>query len=149
MFCLLRSVEVALHSILCLRRIYPADTFQRVKAYGVPVYQSRVPLVRKYLAGAVRSIGIELKSVRKFFMLPELPPGCWLTSFYCRQGKLDRLTLLITDELTNIPIEHFIFETRYMSQNLFTNEEKKDEPFVSFAYLFPLSMVDASRSVIP
>ena len=57
------TVEIALHTILCLRGVYPPESFTRVKAYGVPVYQSRVPDVRAYIAGAMAAIEQELKAV--------------------------------------------------------------------------------------
>ncbi len=59
-------MEIAFHTLLCLRGIYDPTSFTRVKAYGVPVYQSRVPDVRAYIAGVVAAIESELKAVRAF-----------------------------------------------------------------------------------
>lgn len=53
-------VEVAIHTILYVRQIYPADLFVRRKKYETPVYQSRHPGLNEYIAGAVKAIGDEL-----------------------------------------------------------------------------------------
>jgi hypothetical protein len=54
------TVEVAIHTILYVRQIYPADLFVRRKKYETPVYQSRHPDLNEYIAGAVKAIGDEL-----------------------------------------------------------------------------------------
>lgn len=54
------AVEVAIHTILYVRQIYPADLFVRRKKYETPVYQSRHPGLNEYIAGAVKAIGDEL-----------------------------------------------------------------------------------------
>lgn len=54
------TVEVAIHTILYVRQIYPADLFVRRKKYETPVYQSRHPGLNEYIAGAVKAIGDEL-----------------------------------------------------------------------------------------
>jgi hypothetical protein len=55
-----RTVEVAIHTILYIRQIYPADLFVRRKKYETPVYQSRHPGLNEYISGAVKAIGDEL-----------------------------------------------------------------------------------------
>ena len=57
------TVEVAIHTILYVRQIYPADLFVRRKKYETPVYQSRHPSLNEYIAGAVKAIGDELALV--------------------------------------------------------------------------------------
>ena len=57
------TVEVAIHTILYVRQVYPADLFVRRKKYETPVYQSRHPGLNEYIAGAVKAIGDELALV--------------------------------------------------------------------------------------
>lgn len=60
----LAPVEVAIHSILYVRQVYPADLFVRRKKYNTPVFQSRHPALNDYISGAVKAIADELISVR-------------------------------------------------------------------------------------
>jgi mitotic spindle assembly checkpoint protein MAD2B len=70
-FCTLNPppVEVAIHTILYVRQVYPAEIFVRRKMYETPVYQSRHPGLNAYIAGAVKAIGDEL-------VLVSAPPRC-------------------------------------------------------------------------
>jgi len=61
-FCFLQ-VEVAIHTILYVRQVYPADIFVRRKKYDTPVFQSRHPSLNEYISGAVKAIGEELVRV--------------------------------------------------------------------------------------
>lgn len=54
------TVEVAIHTILYVRQIYPADLFVRRKKYDTPVYQSRHPALNEYISGAIKAIEEEL-----------------------------------------------------------------------------------------
>jgi hypothetical protein len=58
------AVEVAIHTILYVRGIYPADLFVRRKKYDTPVWQARHPALTAYVAGAVRAVRAELVLVR-------------------------------------------------------------------------------------
>ena len=64
-----RTVEVAIHTILYIRQIYPADLFVRRKKYETPVYQSRHPGLNEYIAGAVKAISDELVLVSTYTLL--------------------------------------------------------------------------------
>lgn len=57
------QVEVAIHTILYVRQIYPAEIFVRRKKYDTPVFQSRHPSLNEYISGAVKAIGDELVHV--------------------------------------------------------------------------------------
>jgi hypothetical protein len=59
-------VEVAIHTILYVRQIYPAELFVRRKKYDTPVFQSRHPALNEYISGAVKAVGEELKLVGVF-----------------------------------------------------------------------------------
>ena len=54
---------MAIHTILYVRQVYPADLFVRRKKYETPVYQSRHPGLNEYIAGAVKAISDELALV--------------------------------------------------------------------------------------
>ncbi|KAJ7597576.1 DNA-binding protein [Mycena floridula] len=53
-------IEVAIHTILYVRQIYPADLFVRRKKYETPVFQSRHPGLNQYISGAMKFISDEL-----------------------------------------------------------------------------------------
>jgi mitotic spindle assembly checkpoint protein MAD2B len=57
------QVEVAIHTILYVRQVYPAEIFVRRKKYDTPVFQSRHPALNEYISGAVKAIGDELVHV--------------------------------------------------------------------------------------
>ncbi|KZT75006.1 DNA-binding protein [Daedalea quercina L-15889] len=56
----LYTVEVAIHTILYVRQVYPADLFVRRKKYDAVVFQSRHPALNEYISGAVKAIEDEL-----------------------------------------------------------------------------------------
>lgn len=64
-------VEVAIHTILYVRQVYPPDIFIRRKKYETPVYQSRHPALNEYITGAVKAVRDELEQVActKFIVL--------------------------------------------------------------------------------
>jgi hypothetical protein len=75
-FCILKTppqptVEVAIHTILYVRQVYPAEVFVRRKKYETPVYQSRHPGLNEYIAGAIKAIGDELVLVSTSFSCAE------------------------------------------------------------------------------
>ncbi|KAF8711799.1 HORMA domain, partial [Rhizoctonia solani] len=53
-------VEVAIHTILFIRGVYPPDLFVRRRKWDAPVYQSRHPALNEYIAGAVAAVRDEL-----------------------------------------------------------------------------------------
>ncbi|KAL7420084.1 hypothetical protein Q5752_005049 [Cryptotrichosporon argae] len=83
-------LEVALHTILYLRQIYPPTTFARRRSHGVPVYQSRHPDVRAYVADVVHAIAREMG-----------------------RGAVRRVTVVVKDT-QGLPLERFIFDLEYM-----------------------------------
>ncbi|XAO27670.1 hypothetical protein I312_106530 [Cryptococcus bacillisporus CA1280] len=85
-------LEISLHTILCIRQIYPPTTFTRRRAHGVPVYQSRHPTVRSYISQVIASVGKEIN-----------------------EGRLKRMTVVIKSVLTGLPVERMIFDIGYLS----------------------------------
>ncbi|KAJ3516364.1 hypothetical protein NLJ89_g1173 [Agrocybe chaxingu] len=76
-------IEVAIHTILYVRQVYPAEIFVRRKKYDTPVFQSRHPVLNEYISGAVKAVGDEL-------------------------GKVDKVVIAIKDK-EQIALERFIF----------------------------------------
>ncbi|KAI0275032.1 spindle checkpoint protein [Gloeopeniophorella convolvens] len=83
-------IEVAIHTILYVRQIYPADLFVRRKKYETPVYQSRHPSLNEYIAGAIKAIGDELVL-----------------------GNVDKVVMVIKDK-DEVALERFIFSVQNM-----------------------------------
>ncbi|GAB1524537.1 hypothetical protein RhiTH_007691 [Rhizoctonia solani] len=57
---LVEFLEVAIHTILFIRGVYPPDLFVRRRKWDAPVYQSRHPALNEYIAGAVAAVRDEL-----------------------------------------------------------------------------------------
>ncbi|KAF9518528.1 hypothetical protein BS47DRAFT_260829 [Hydnum rufescens UP504] len=82
-------LEVAVHTILRTRQVYPADLFVRRKKYDAPVYQSRHPALNEYIAGAIKAAGEELL------------------------GVVDKMVVVIKDQLDR-PLERFVFSFQHV-----------------------------------
>ncbi|KAK2461566.1 hypothetical protein APHAL10511_006029 [Amanita phalloides] len=85
-------IEVAIHTILYVRQVYPADLFVRRKKYNTPVFQSRHPALNEYISGAV-------KAVKEEIVL----------------GNVDKVVVVIKDK-DQIALERFIFSIEDMIQ---------------------------------
>lgn len=83
-------VEVTLHTILYLRQIYPPTTFSRRRAHGVPVYQSRHPQVREYIAEIVSLLSKELAN-----------------------GNLKRVSVVVKSAASGLALERFLVDVGY------------------------------------
>lgn len=57
-------VEVAMHTILYVRQVYPPEIFVRRKKFDTPVFQSRHPALNEYISGAIKAVGTEIVKVR-------------------------------------------------------------------------------------
>jgi len=85
------AVEIVIHTILCIRGVYPATTFTRRRAYDVPVYQNRHPQVRKHVATLVAEVGKQIE-----------------------KGAGRRVTVAIKSVATGLPLERFIIDFGYL-----------------------------------
>ncbi|PBK76754.1 DNA-binding protein [Armillaria solidipes] len=85
-------IEVAIHTILYVRQIYPADLFIRRKRYDTPVFQSRHPALNEYISGAVKAVSDELS-----------------------RGNVDKVVVVIKNKEQQ-PLERFIFAVENMVQ---------------------------------
>ncbi|KZT02464.1 DNA-binding protein [Laetiporus sulphureus 93-53] len=120
-------IEVAIHAILYVRQIYPADLFVRRKKFNTPVFQSRHPALNEYISGAVKAVAEELIL-----------------------GNVDKVIVLVKSK-DEVPLERFIFAVRNMihveSYNKDTSVEDAITPsslgqyFRSF--LVKLNMIEA------
>ncbi|XP_006454068.1 hypothetical protein AGABI2DRAFT_196792, partial [Agaricus bisporus var. bisporus H97] len=85
-------IEVAIHTILFVRQVYPADVFVRRKKYETPVYQSRHPALNEYISGAVKAVRDEMEL-----------------------GKVEKVIVAIRDQ-NQVALERFIFSIDHMVQ---------------------------------
>ncbi|KAI0347769.1 DNA-binding protein [Trametopsis cervina] len=84
-------IEVAIHTILYVRQVYPAEIFVRRKKYNTPVFQSRHPALNEYISGAVKAIKDQLAL-----------------------GNVDKVVVVIKSSSEDIAYERFIFAVRNM-----------------------------------
>ncbi|EST07700.1 DNA-binding HORMA [Kalmanozyma brasiliensis GHG001] len=54
-------LEVAFHTILCMRSVYPYDVFARRKKYSHPCYQSRHPGLNEYISRVLTALRGEIE----------------------------------------------------------------------------------------
>ncbi|KAH9898237.1 DNA-binding protein [Cubamyces lactineus] len=125
-------IEVAIHTILYVRQVYPADLFIRRRKYDTPVFQSRHPGLNEYIAGAVKAITDELAL-----------------------GTVDKVVLVIKNAEEK-PLERFIFALRNTLQVESYNKDTSVEGAISAAslgqyfrsFLVKLSMIEAQLGQI-
>lgn len=54
-------LEVAFHTVLCMRSVYPYDVFARRKKYNHPCYQSRHPGLNEYISRVLTALRSEIE----------------------------------------------------------------------------------------
>ncbi|KAI0052526.1 DNA-binding protein [Auriscalpium vulgare] len=126
-------IEVAIHTILYVRQIYPADLFIRRKKYETPVFQSRHPGLNEYISGAVKAVGEELIL-----------------------GNVDKVVVVIKDK-EDVALERFIFSIQNMINVESFNKETEVEGAMETAalgqyfrsFLVKLSMIEAQLGELP
>ncbi|TNY19739.1 DNA-binding protein [Rhodotorula diobovata] len=85
-------LEVAFHTLLYIRQVYPAELFHQVKKYNVPVWQSRADPLNAYLGRVLECIHEELD-----------------------KGTLRRIILVIKEaSREESPLERFVFEFEWL-----------------------------------
>ncbi|KAK7064063.1 DNA-binding protein [Favolaschia claudopus] len=120
-------IEVAIHQILYVRQIYPADLFVRRKKYDTPVFQSRHPTLNDYISKAVKAIGEQL-----------------LTS------NVENVVLVIKDK-EEVALERFVFAVENVIQVEGFNKDTGVEDAISAGalgqyfrgFLLKLSMIES------
>ncbi|THH33159.1 hypothetical protein EUX98_g1066 [Antrodiella citrinella] len=94
-------IEVATHTILYVRQVYPAEIFVRRKKYNTPVFQSRHPALNEYISGAVKAVADELMLVH---------------------GNVHKVVVVIKNN-EDVALERFIFAMQNMIQVEAYNKE--------------------------
>ncbi|KAG5724729.1 DNA polymerase zeta processivity subunit [Termitomyces sp. T112] len=125
-------IEVAIHSILYIRQVYPADLFVRRKKYDTPVFQSRHPALNDYISGAVKAVAEELVS-----------------------GNVDKVMVVIKDK-DQVALERFIFSVENMiNVEAFNKDTSVEEAMTARtlgqyfrAFLVKLAMADSQLAPI-
>jgi len=120
-------IEVAIHTILYVRQVYPADIFVRRKKYDTPVFQSRHPSLNEYISGAVKAIGEELI-----------------------RGKVDKVVVVIKDK-EQIALERFLFsidtmiEVEGYNRDVSVDEAMASSSLVQYfrSFIIKLNMIEA------
>ncbi|KAF9648503.1 hypothetical protein BDM02DRAFT_3187058 [Thelephora ganbajun] len=126
-------IEVAIHTILYVRRVYPPDLFIRRKKYDTPVFQSRHPALNKYISGAVKAIGEELAL-----------------------GHVDKAIVVIKNK-EDEPLERFVFTLRSMVEVQGYDRDHSVENAITPAllgqyfrsFMSRLTMLEAQLGVMP
>ncbi|KAF9786166.1 spindle checkpoint protein, partial [Thelephora terrestris] len=126
-------VEVAIHTILYVRRVYPPNLFIRRKKYDTPVFQSRHPALNKYISGAVKAIGEELAL-----------------------GHVDKAIVVIKNKGDD-PLERFVFALRNMVEVQRYDKDRSVEDAITPAllgqyfrsFISRLTMLEAQLGVMP
>ncbi|RXW19166.1 hypothetical protein EST38_g6690 [Candolleomyces aberdarensis] len=83
-------IEVAVHTILYVRQVYPAELFIRRKKYDTPVFQSRHPALNEYISGAIKALSEEM-----------------------HQGTVEKVVVVIKNK-EHVALERFIFAIENM-----------------------------------
>lgn len=83
------SVEIAIHTILYVRQVYPAEIFVRRQKLGIPLFQCSKPELYSYISGLIESVAEEVLNVRSSRLL-----SCVLT---LNQGEVERLIVNVHD----------------------------------------------------
>ncbi|KAI0785016.1 spindle checkpoint protein [Abortiporus biennis] len=120
-------IEVAIHTILYVRQVYPAEIFIRRKKYNTPVFQSRHPTLNEYISGAVKAVSDELAL-----------------------GNLDKVIVVIKNK-EEVALERFIFAVQNMIQVETYNKETSVQDAMTAtilgqyfrSFLVKLSMVES------
>ncbi|KAF9056132.1 DNA-binding protein [Panaeolus papilionaceus] len=120
-------IEVAIHTILYVRQVYPADIFVRRKKYNTAVYQSRHPALNEYITGAIKAVQEELA-----------------------QGKIEKVVIVIKDK-EQTAMERFIFSLDTIINVEGFNKDTSVEEGITFSslaqyfrsFILKLSLIEA------
>ncbi|KAG2149567.1 DNA-binding protein [Suillus cothurnatus] len=125
-------IEVAIHTILYVRQIYPADLFVRRKKYDTPVFQSRHPALNEYISGTVKAVSDELVL-----------------------GNVDKVVVVIKDR-NQFTLERFIFSVQNMIEIESYNKDTSVQDAMSSAqlgqyfrsFLIKLNMIESQLGLL-
>ncbi|KAG1754852.1 DNA-binding protein [Suillus paluster] len=125
-------LEVAIHTILYVRQIYPADLFVRRKKYDTPVFQSRHPALNEYISGTVKAVSDELVL-----------------------GNVDKVVVVIKDR-NQVALERFVFSIQNMIEIESYNKDTSVQDAMSPAklgqyfrsFLIKLNMIESQLGLL-
>jgi mitotic spindle assembly checkpoint protein MAD2B len=125
-------IEVAIHTILYVRQIYPADLFVRRKKYDTPVFQSRHPALNEYISDTIKAVSDELVL-----------------------GNVDKVVVVIKDR-NQVALERFIFSVQNMIEVESYNKDTSVQDAMSSAklgqyfrsFLIKLNMIESQLGVL-
>ncbi|KAF9225435.1 DNA-binding protein [Gyrodon lividus] len=125
-------IEVAIHTILYVRQIYPPDLFVRRKKYDTPVFQSRHPALNEYISGAVKAVTDELVL-----------------------GNVDKVAVVIKDK-DQAALERFVFSINNMIEVESYNKDTSVQDAMSSttlsqyfrSFLIKLTMIEAQLGLL-
>ncbi|KAI8819248.1 MAD2 mitotic arrest deficient-like 2, partial [Fimicolochytrium jonesii] len=121
-------LEVAIHYILYIRSVYPAELFSPRRKYNVPVRMSRHPVLNGYIRDVLSGLTPDLQ-----------------------RGTVSKLYLVIHDPRTKQPYEKFTFQIRTLTEGLSESMLKNAESSIGVgdverhlrAFLLKISVCDA------
>ncbi|KAG1757145.1 DNA-binding protein [Suillus lakei] len=125
-------IEVAIHTILYVRQIYPADLFVRRKKYDTPVFQARHPALNEYISGTIKAVSDELVL-----------------------GNVDKVVVVIKDR-KQVALERFIFSVQNMIEVESYNKDTSVQDAMSSAklgqyfrsFLIKLNMIESQLGLL-
>lgn len=116
----LEFLQVAFHTILFARQIYPREVFEKRRQYGLPVWMSRHPDLNKYINDFIHSLRPLLE-----------------------QDKVESVSLVTLDSNMQ-PVERVVFETRFKHNR--TNDQS-NQPALQNAFKDCLSKINLQASM--
>uniref|UniRef100_A0A7S0MSC4 HORMA domain-containing protein n=1 Tax=Cryptomonas curvata TaxID=233186 RepID=A0A7S0MSC4_9CRYP len=126
-------LEVAVHTLLYTRGVYPPEIFERRRKYNIPVRQSRYKELNQYISGAVQG-----------------------AHFWMVKGVLEKVVLCIEDKSTGRKLERFVWEIDFdmaASPALSTSSrvltEPKNQEELEDALRQVLLKISVSDSLLP
>ncbi|GAA5821972.1 hypothetical protein JCM11251_004804 [Rhodosporidiobolus azoricus] len=97
-------LEVAFHTLLYVRNVYPESLFHKVKKYNIEVWQSRNPALNEYIGHVLECIEEEM-----------------------HKGTIRRVILVIKEaNLEEKPLERFVFDFEWLIHERDLPQEKDD-----------------------
>lgn len=115
-------LEVAFHTILCLRAVYPFEVFARRKKYSHVCYQSRHPGLTEYVSRVLVAIRREIERSKVSKVILVIRPN--LVQASAGTYASDKST----DQDTELPpaYERFVFALDYLVPSLQIDQRNRD-----------------------
>lgn len=115
-------LEVAFHTILCLRAVYPFEVFARRKKYSHVCYQSRHPGLTEYISRVLTAIRREIERSKVSKVILVIRPNNTATSHGTYAS--DKSTLQDTE--TPLAYERFVFGLDYILPASLIDQRNRD-----------------------